>query len=224
MVKIFFIIKQNSQRVKNKNFQKIAGIPLYKRALYKLKKFNVFIDTDSNNIISNCKKDKNLNHVFCYRREQKFIDMENSKSLSPAPLMIKNFLDKYVKNKNEIVVTSHVTSPFLNVKTLNKAIKKMQNYDSVSSCNITQDFSYLDGRRIKPINFNPDIIQKTQSLKKIIHLNGAFFIIKKNIFLSNGLKRVSKNHFFFNLCFPEYLDIDNYEDLAVAQKISTLYK
>ena len=224
MVKIFFIIKEKSQRVKNKNFQKILGIPLYKRALYKLKQFKVFIDTDSEKIIAECKRDKNLSHVFCYKRELKFIKMEKSESLSPAPLMIKFFLDNYVKNKNEIVVTSHVTSPFLKVSTLKKAIKKIKNHGSVSSCNITQDFSYLDERKIKPINFNPNIIQKTQSLKKIIHLNGAFFIIKKNIFLSNGLKRISNKHFFFNLCFPEYLDIDNYEDLVVARKIARLYR
>ena len=85
---------------------------------------------------------------------------------------------------------------------------------------MTQDFSYLEGKKFKPINFDPKIIQKTQSLKKIIHLNGAFFIIKKNIFLSNGLKRISNKHSFYNLNFPEYVDIDNYEDLSISKKIA----
>lgn len=222
-MKVFFIIKHKSERVKNKNFQKIAGVELYKRALYNFKKFEVFVDTDSDKIINDCKKDKNLKHVFCYKRNQKFIDIEKSKTLSPAPLLIKNFLNNYVKKKNEVIVTSHVTSPFLKIKTLEFALRKMKNYDSVGSCKMTQDFSYLDGIRVKPINFNPLFIQKTQSLKKIIHLNGAFFIIKKNVFLSNGYKRISSKHFFYELNFPEYIDVDNYEDLNITKKIIKLY-
>ena len=51
-MKIFLIIKHNSQRVKRKNFLKIKGIPLWQHFL---KKFNsndkVFIDTDSDEIL-----------------------------------------------------------------------------------------------------------------------------------------------------------------------------
>jgi N-acylneuraminate cytidylyltransferase len=224
MHKIFFIIKHNSERIKNKNFRKISKIPLYKIALYKLSKFKVFVDTDSDRIISECKKDTKLRHVYCYKRDKEFVDLEKSQKLSPAPLMIKNFLDTYVTNFKEIIVTSHVTSPFLKTATINRALLKMEKHDSVSSCRLTQDFSYLEGRKVSPINFNPNIIEKTQNLKKIIHLNGAFFIIKKNIFLSNGLKRISKKHFFYNLNFPEYVDIDNYEDLHLARLISKSFK
>ena len=56
----------------------------------------------------------------------------------------------------------------------------MSIYDSVSSCSKVQNFSYLETEKPKPINFNPKIIQKTQELKKIIHLNGSFFIFKRN--------------------------------------------
>ena len=53
----------------------------------------------------------------------------------------------------------------------------MKTYDSVSSVQKIQNFSYLELSKSKynPINFNDKVIQKTQTLKKIIHLNGAFF-------------------------------------------------
>lgn len=222
-MKVFFIIKHNSERVKNKNFKKICNVELYKKALYNFRDFEVFVDTDSDKIISECRKDRKLQHVFCYKRKKEFISMEKRKTISPAPYLIKNFLENYIQKKNEIVITSHVTSPFVSIRTIKDALKKMKNFDSVSSCRMTQDFCYLEGKKVNPVNFNPKIIQKTQSLKKIIHLNGAFFIIKKNIFLSNGLNRISDNHFFYKLKFPEYIDIDNYEDLDLSRKISDLF-
>ena len=100
----------------------------------------------------------------------------------------------------------------------------MKYFDSVCSVQSIQNFSYLEkNNKYSPINFNHKIIQKTQSLNKIIHLNGAFFIIRKNIFLKNGLKRISNKNFFYELQFPEYIDIDNSEDLKIARKIATLY-
>ena len=50
-MKIFIILKEKSQRVKNKNFIKFSNIELYKKVLYKFKDFQLFIDTDSDKII-----------------------------------------------------------------------------------------------------------------------------------------------------------------------------
>ena len=50
-MKVFFIIKHNSQRIKNKNFKKILNLKLYKKVLYKFKNFKVFVDTDSERIL-----------------------------------------------------------------------------------------------------------------------------------------------------------------------------
>ena len=218
-MKIFFIIKEKSERVKNKNFIKLDGLPLYKYVLKKYKNFKVFVDTDSEKIIQECKKDKGLKHVYCYKREKKFINLEKSKFKSPTPLMLENFIKNFA-DKDKIIITSHITSPFLKIKTLENAIKKMRYFDSVSSCSEIQNFSYLKNQKsFSPINFNPKIIQKTQQLKKIIHLHGAFFIFKKDIFLNNGLQRISTNNFFYDVKFPENLDLDNYEDFIIAKKI-----
>jgi CMP-N-acetylneuraminic acid synthetase len=224
-MKIFIILKEKSQRVKNKNFIKFSNIELYKKVLYKFKDFQLFIDTDSDKIIKDSKLDRNLSHCFFYKRNKEFVIMENNNEKSPTPFMIKNFLENFVKDKNEIVVTTHVTSPFLKINTLKKAILKMKKWDSVSSCIQIQNFSYLENnKKFIPINFNKKIIQKTQNLQHIIHLIGAFFIIKKNIFLENGLQRISSKNYFYPLDFPENIDIDNYSDLSLALKVEKFLK
>ena len=218
-MKIFFIIKENSERVKNKNFLKLDNVPLYKYVLRKFKEFKVFVDTDSDKIIKSCKKDTSLKHVYVYKREKKFINLENSKFQSPTPLMLKNFIINFAI-KDEFIISSHITSPFLKLKTLKNATKKLKDFDSVSSCTMVQNFSYLNKeKKYVPINFNPKIIQKTQKLKKIIHLNGAFFIFKKKIFLENGLQRITNRNYFYEIDYPESLDLDNYSDFEMAKKI-----
>ena len=59
-MKIFIPIKEKSQRVPNKNFRLFNGIPLYKHTLYKLKDFEVWVDTDSDIILKEIEKDEKL--------------------------------------------------------------------------------------------------------------------------------------------------------------------
>ena len=93
----FIIIKHNSERIKKKNFKKIGKLQLWEHLITTLKNKKVFIDTDSNYVIKKCKK--SYNWVTAYKRDQKFIDMEKNRTASPTLGMIKNFLNKYVKNK-----------------------------------------------------------------------------------------------------------------------------
>jgi len=179
-MKVFIIIKEKSERIPNKNFQLIGNLPLWKHLIYELKEWDVYIDTDSPKIIEEC---KDLNWVTAYPRKQKFIDFENldKSKLSPALMMIDNFMDTYVHDNNEIIITTHVTSPFLKSTTLKNAIKKLnEGYDSILSVTKHHEFSWLEQiGDMTPINFNPNIIQKTQDLSPVIMSKGAFFIFKK---------------------------------------------
>ena len=154
-MKIFIILKKKSERVKNKNFVKFNKLELYKKVLYKFKDFEVFVDTDSEKIIREGKKDKKLSHCFFYKRNEEFISMEKKSNKSPTPFMIKNFLTNFVTKNNEIVVTSHVTSPFLKISTLKNALSKMKNYNSVASCIKTQNFAYV--MKNEPLEINGPI-------------------------------------------------------------------
>ena len=213
----FIIIKHNSERIKKKNFKKIGKIELWKHLIITLKNQKVFVDTDSNKILNDCRK--NFPWVKVYLRDKKFIKLENSKKVSPTLLMIKNFLDKFIKNPNEIIVTTHVTSPFMKLQTFKDAAKKLKNHDSVAAITKDYNFAWVKKRKkIIPINFNPRIITKNQNLNPIIQSNGAFFIITKKTFLKYN-NRIGKNPFYYEVNFPESVEIDTNQDLKLARAI-----
>ena len=178
---IFIIIKHTSSRIKKKNFRKIGKFQMWEHLIRTLKGQKVFIDTDSDYILKKCTK--YFPWVKAYKRNKKFIKLEKSQDSSPTLLMIKNFLNKYIKNNNEIIVTTHVTSPFLRIKTIKNAIKKLKNHDSVAAVTKDYNFAWLKkNKKYRPINFNPKKITKTQNLNPVLMSNGAFFIFKKKNF------------------------------------------
>jgi CMP-N-acetylneuraminic acid synthetase len=221
-LKMFLIIKSQSERVEGKNFREIGGMPLHLYFMMRRHNFEIYIDTDSERIFEEYSSDKWPN-IVVYMRHQAHIDIEKSGFTSPAPLMIKRFLDEYVTDENEAIVTSHITSPFLEDSSVLAALEKMKekNFDSVSSVEDIQEFCVFGGANdVKPINFDNNSIVKTQSLEPIKVLNGAFFIIKKKIFLTNGNRRISDNHHYFSLSKFEAIDIDTEFDLSVARSLA----
>ena len=214
----FIIIKHNSKRIKNKNFQKINGLELWKYLILTLKKQKVFIDTDSPRIIKDCKR--LFPWVTVYLREKKFIKLESSMTASPTLLMIKNFLKKHVKKDDDIIVTTHVTSPFIKLKTIQNAAKKLKKYDSVAAVTKDYNFAWLENKKkeLIPINFNPKVITKTQNLNPIVQSNGAFFIFKKKTFMKYN-NRIGKKPYYSEIDFPESLEIDVNGDLKLARTV-----
>ena len=219
-MKFFIIIKEKSQRIKKKNFVKIGNKQLWKHLILELRGQKVFIDTDSKKVILDCKK--NFPWVTAYPRKKKFINFEEKQKQSPTLLMIHNFLDNFVRDNNEIVVCTHVTSPFLKLKTIKQAVRKLKKHDSVTSVTKHQEFSWIEkGKKNKkffPINFNPKVVTKTQNLKPIYMSNGSFFIFKKKTFKKYN-NRIGNNPYYYKLKFPESVEIDNKEDLNLARII-----
>ena len=218
-IKFFIIIKEKSERIKNKNFLILNNIPLFKHLLYELRNEKVFIDTDSKKIIDECKKDKKLHNVSAYLRESKFVNLEKSNKYkkSPVLLMIDNFLNKYCKD-DDIIVCSHVTSPFIKLKTIKKAIKVLnKGYESVSSASFHNEFGLVNkNNKFKRINFTDKIVKKTQDLDPIVLLNGAFFIFKKKVFKKYN-SRYGKKHYYYKLEYPETRDINYPSELKMAK-------
>lgn len=220
--KLFLIIKNDSERVSKKNFQLLSNLPLYEYYLNQRNNFDIYIDTDSDEIFSRMNNEEKFLHITCYKRDLSHIHMEESGNESPAPLMIKRFLDEYVNDDNEFVITSHITSPFVKDETILSAFNQIKNYESISSVESIKEFAVLrqkDGTET-PINFSYHKLVKTQSLDELLILNGAFFILNKKKFLNNGLKRISDNHLYFPIDNEEALDIDLPYQLNLAQLIS----
>ena len=99
-MKFFIIIKEESERLPNKNFLTLGGIPLYRHLLNGLALEDVYIDTDSDKIFNEC---KTLTNITCYKRDSRFVEMENNIEfgVSPVLFMIENFLNKFVDSMKD---------------------------------------------------------------------------------------------------------------------------
>ena len=219
-IKLFVIIKETSERVSNKNFKVLGDKPLWKHLLYELFPYDVFVDTDSAEVLEQCSIDTNLSHVTAYPRKQEHIDMENNSNLSPVLHLIDNFLETYTED-DDIIVTTHVTSPFLTTRTIIDAIKKLdEGYDSVLSVTKSSDHSWVqEENNYKPLNFNPKVVEKTQSLNQIVMMNGAFFIFTKKMFNTLNKSRLGKTPYYYELPSPEHIEIDTYDDFNLANLV-----
>ena len=210
-MKIFIPIKEKSQRVPNKNFRNFKGEPLFKHTLLKLKDHNIYVDTDSQIVLKEVETDHRLKHVTAYQRNN---NLQGHK-VSVCDL-IKNFITIY--GMSEPIVQIHVTSPFLDVQTLEEAYSYMNNHDSVVSCNVYNSrFWRKEKYGFCPVNHNPLKMEQTQDLPTIYEENSAFYIFCPKVIMTTG-NRVGKNPYFYQIMSPESLDIDTEDDWKKAIK------
>lgn len=218
-MKIFTIIKEDSKRIPNKNFVDVNGHPLWWHLLSELDGLDVTVNTDSQKFIKQL-QESNLKSVRVIKRHQKHIDWENDKSIDSSPVedMLFDFCETL--DKSEIVVLTHITSPFLKKQTIFDAVdilKNDQNSKSIHSVHKIQDFVWVKKENeTSPVNFQIDRVQQTQDLAPIFVSKGAFFIAKAEDILDQR-KRLPEPLIFFSLDHVQSVEIDNYEDLDFAK-------
>ena len=133
--------------------------------------------------------------------------------------LIENFIRKF-NIKNETLCQIQVTSPFLTLDTLERALQKVGDYDSVVSCNPLQTRLWRQEKYgMCPVNHNPTVLQQTQDLPVYYEENSLFYIFNSSGFLKTG-NRIGLNPQFFETTFPENLDIDWESDWELAKVIS----
>ena len=202
---IFIPIKHNSQRVPRKNFREFNGEPLYKHTLLKYPNENVYVDTDSEEIIYEIKNDPRLSNINVYKRKDSLI----GDKVSVCDL-ISNFITTY--NVEKPIAQIHVTSPFLLNKTIKKCYNMIDQYDSIVSCNVHQvRFWREEEYGFCPVNHNPVKLEQTQDLPKYYEENSAFYIFRPEVLIQTK-NRIGQNPFFYELSEPENLDIDTEKD------------
>ena len=210
-MKIFVPIKNSSQRVPRKNFRIFNGEPLYKHSLLKYFDFEVYVDTDSEEILYELKRDARFSNIMAYKRNSRLLGHKVS-----VCDLIKNFITKH--DIMDPVVQLHVTSPFLDGNLIKKAYKYMENHDSVVSCNSYQSrFWRKEEYGFCPINHNPLKLEQTQDLPTVYEENSAFYIFEPSVVLSTG-NRIGKNPHFYPIFRPHNIDIDTEEDWELALK------
>ena len=218
-MKVFTIIKEESKRIPDKNFTDINGHPLWWHLLSELEGLDVTVNTDSQKFVKQLRI-SNLKSISIIKRLQKHVDWENNENLDSSPVedMLFDFCKTF--DRSEMVVLTHVTSPFLKKETIFQAVNMLENDDnskSIHSVHQVQDFVWVkESNEPTPVNFCTNRVQRTQDLSPILVSKGAFFIAKAGDILDQQ-KRLPQPLLFFPLDHTQSIEIDNFEDLEFAR-------
>jgi CMP-N-acetylneuraminic acid synthetase len=203
----FVPIKQNSERLPNKNFLFLGDKPLFMYIIETLCESELI---DEVYIFSNA-------DFSYYSLPVNVKILERDYSLD---LDIAKGIDIYTEFANkvsaDIYVLSHATAPFVTVSSINKSIEliKTTNYDSVFSARCYKTYAWY---RNKPLNFELSDIQKTQDLEAIYLETSGLYVFRSSVIL-RGMSRVGVNPFILEVGEKESIDIDYEEDFLKAVK------
>lgn len=220
-MKVFTIIKENSERISAKNFRDLAGKPVWKWLIDELKDFDVYVNTDSEKLLDELQRYPNVTTI---KRSKAHIDWELNAEIMGSPVMdmVRDFTEQYVAI-NEDFALVHVTSPFLKAETLKKAFSlyKQSNAYSLHSVRRIQDalMRYHEDKLI-PENFCFDRVSRTQDLDPVYQSLGAFFIMNRALLIKNQFKRLMKNSLTYPLANYESIEIDHEVDLELANLVA----
>ena len=201
-------IKSKSSRVKRKNFIKIKkNKTLYGFFLEKVMKCNfdqVYVDTDSTEIIKFCKKNK---ISFIKRKKSLAQDSANGNDLL-------NYHSKIIRS--DLYFQLFITAPLLSVETINKCInilKTKRKIDSIFTCHKIFSWFWFNN---KPVNYKPNILPRSQDAKPIIMETTGLYGIRKKT-LKKYKCRIGKKPYLFEVSKKESLDLDTKEDFKILK-------
>jgi len=205
-------IKENSQRIPNKNIKDFNGYPLFMTILSTLTNSDyiskIVINTDSDLIISMV---SDYSKVKIHRRPAEIQgDLVSMNEIINYDLSI---LDE------EYFLQTHSTNPLLKTETIDRAIKffmhNNEQFDSLFS--VTKLQTRLYSAIGKPINHDPEHLLQTQDLEPIFEENSNFYIFSKSSFINSEKKRIGLSPFMFEIPKTEAVDIDENEDFELAE-------
>ena len=214
---VFLPMRRGSERVKNKNIRPFADkeFGLFELKIEQLLKSNIdriIVSTNDHQIINYAEKINN-NKICIDHRPEEYCTSKTSTDdlISYAGTLF----------DNEIVIWTHVTSPFIDEKVYNDAIeiyqKNLSEFDSLMSVNKFQSFLWDS---TGPINYNKDELKWpwTQTLNKLYEINSGIFIADSLIYQTIG-DRIGSKPYLFETDKILSFDIDWEDDFAIAQEI-----
>lgn len=213
-------MKENSERVKGKNFKIFCGKPLYSWVLDSLLSIedidNIIINTDAKNILN----DIDLN------QNKKIILRKRDKSICGDLVSMNKIIEDDINNiDSDIYLMTHTTNPLLQRSSIRDAINlfksNIDKNDSLFSVNKIQTRFYDSFS--KPINHDPNNLLRTQDLDPYYEENSNLYIFtKKSFFASNA--RIGKKPMMYETKFFESIDIDTPDDWELAEILVEYYK
>lgn len=214
MYKVFIPIQGAAKGFSDRNSLELGGESLWRRCLRRFRDFELIVDVDCPEIFEAIQQDSELEHVRAFRREE---------ALRHPDVSVNDLLYAFLECfgiLHEPVVQLHVTSPFLEPKTVLSACRQVQvnsDFDSAVSCNRHQKrFWRQEAYGFCPVNHNPLDLKPSGLLTPLYVENSAFYIFEASAFRRTR-NRVGFRPWFEVLNFPEYLEVKTEEDWRFAQ-------
>tara|TARA_B100000575_G_C23121086_1_gene648793 strand:- start:611 stop:1327 length:717 start_codon:yes stop_codon:yes gene_type:complete len=224
MISIFLPIRKGSRRIINKNLKKlphfsyglteikIKQLEKFKFISSKLKqKFEFVVSTDSKKILKILKK---YSWIKLHRRHKKLSTDDSLQGLI-------NHVPKICKG--DLILWTHVTSPFFDQKDYFDFIKKFlleykkKKFKSAFSADKVQKFIYREDKKWISHNYDKKKWPRTQDLLNSYILNSAALIAKRSVYELNR-DRLCKNPLPIISRSNSGFDIDDLEDFNYIKK------
>lgn len=209
-------MKGHSQRVPMKNLRKFCGRPLFCRIIDALlgsrQIGRVWVDTDSKAIKALVKKH--------YGKKVNVID--RPKAIRGDGVSMNRIIAHDIGLiDGDHFLQAHSTSPLLTPATIDRAVSLYfkglaGGYDSLFGVTRYQARFY-DGN-FKPVNHSAKRLIKTQDLPPLYMDNSCFYIFSRRSFGARS-NRIGRKPYLFEVPKAESIDIDDEEDLLIAEKV-----
>lgn len=217
MVTVFLPCRAGSQRVPKKNTKDFAGIKgglliIKLNTLLKVKSISKIVVSTNDQEVIDIAKGFNNSKIFIDKRPDYLASSETSTDdvINYVPTII----------KDEHILWTHVTSPFISAETIENGIQVYLNdkrYDSLMTVNKIQTFLWNENGAI---NYDRDVEKwpRTQTLPSLFEINSGFFISSRTNYLELQDRIGEKPYLFVTKGF-ESVDIDWPDDFVLAEMI-----
>tara|TARA_A100001015_G_C14996064_1_gene716260 strand:+ start:753 stop:1397 length:645 start_codon:yes stop_codon:yes gene_type:complete len=211
MIALIFM-KENSERIPQKNYKLLNGKPLCHWILEECESVDkitkIVINTDSEKIANLCKK---FSKVVIQKRSMYASNVQENE----ANILLEEMISAFPSDQ---YINLHSTSPMLSKKTIVKAIEWFERNGFDSMFSVTKHKARFYDAQNLPINHELNKLIKTQDLNEIYEENSAFYIFSNNFYKKNKM-RISSESKYFTIPKIEAFDIDYIEDWEIVEKL-----
>ena len=207
-VACFIPIKENSERVKGKNFKLIGNKPLYQIIIDKAISSNcfdgIYVDTNSTEI-ERYAIDKGVNVIV--RNEELAKNSANGNDLLLHHYRLKPNYDYYFQ--------LFATAPLMKVTTIQECVNSLvlaNKYDSVFTALKQNGFFWWNGQ---PVNYQPMVLPRSQDLVPVIEETTGIYGIQRSA-LERFHTRIGSNPLVIFVPKSEAIDLNVEEDFDYA--------
>ena len=208
-VAAYIPIKLNNERCPGKNIKQFEdGTPLCSFLFETISRVN------------------NIDEIYCFCSDEsikpylkgrvKFLKRDAKLDLNSA--RFQDICDSFISMVDaDIIVLSHVTSPFIKAESIEECVEKVKSgeYDSAFAAGRVQEFLWQDS---KPLNFDPSSVARSQDLPLIYKESIGCFAFTRDEYMQTK-RRIGMKPYVKEISKIEEVDIDYPEDFDIANAI-----